>query len=165
MNAAAVRIEPSKPLLEALVELQNAKSRRQFIRQHRQDLSIELVVQLADKARPLLRINPRKSLTLSETAIEIARVLEDVLAMAHATRMRANAEYALGRYRAALNLYTTAIELFEKLGAKAELGRTLSVSILSLNLCAEYEKAFHCAGRARKIFLELNDDLRVARVD
>lgn len=165
MNAAAVQIDPSKILLEELAELRNAKSRRQYVRQHRQDLSINLVVQLADKGRPLLRINPRNSLALSETAIEIARVLNHDLAMAHAKRMKANAEYALGRYRAAVSLYTTAIELFESLGEKAELGRTLSVSILSLNLCAEYEKAFHCAERARRIFSELNDDLRLARVD
>ena len=165
MNAAVVQINPWKIVLEELAELRNAKSRKQYIRQHRQDLSVELVVQLADKARPLLRINPRKSLALSETAIQIARALDDPLAMAHATRMKANAEYALGRYRAAVTLYTTAIELFENLGERTELGRTLSVSILSLNLCAEYERAFECAARARKIFLELNDDLRIARVD
>lgn len=165
MNAAAVQIDRLEVTLDELTALRNPKSRRQYITQHRQELSLDLIVQLADKARPLLRINPRKSLALSETALELARVLDDELALAHAMRMKANAEYALGHHRSAVKLYNSAAERFEELGENTELGRTLSVAILSLNLCAEYDKAFESAERARKIFSELKDHLRVARVD
>src|SRR5690349_2177725 len=122
MNAAAIQVDSSRLLLEELSELRNLKSRRQYVQQHRQELSVEVIVQLADKARPLLRINPRKSLALSETAVEIAQALGEKLAMAHAARMKANAEYALGRYRSAVELYTTATELFDELGEKTESG-------------------------------------------
>lgn len=165
MNAAAVQLDPSHSPLDQLAELRNINSRRRYARQHRKELSIELIIQLADKARVLLRSNPRKSLALAQTAVEIARMLGEGLAMAHAIRMKANAEYALGHYRPAVKLYTRAAELFETTGDRVELGRTLSVSILSLNLCAEYDKAFESAERARKIFAELNDELRLARVD
>ena len=100
---------------------------------------------MADRARQLLRVDARQSLALSEIAIVAARLLRDRLAMAHAVRIKANAKYALDEHRAALKLYNQAIRSFEAGGDRTELGRTLSVSILSLTLCGQYDAAFAAA--------------------
>jgi len=172
MNVAAanptngiVTSDKTELLLAKLVQLRGRSRRREFLLRNRRWLKAHLVIQLADKARSLLRVDARESLALSESALEIARILGDELAMAHAIRMKANAKYSLGFYRPAVELYEDASRRFEELGEKIELGRTLSVSILSLNLCGEYEAAFQAGNRARQIFIELKDDLRLARLD
>ncbi|PYS20342.1 MAG: hypothetical protein DMF72_21420, partial [Acidobacteria bacterium] len=165
MSTAAAPAGRPKTFIHKLAELSNQRSRREFLARHRTRLSLDLIIEIADRARELLRVDARESLAFSDTAIEIARILDNRLAMAHAVRIKANAKYALGEYQAALELYEQVIEIFEALGETTELGRTLSVSILSLSLCGEYESALVAAERARTIFTELKDELRLARLD
>ena len=163
-HANAAGDEP-KLLIAKLIRLRSRKSRHEFLVRYRRWLSAHFIIQLADKARELLRVDAHQSLALSEAAIDIAEILGDEVAMAHAVRMKANAKYALGFYRPAVELYKDAVQRFDELGEKSELGRTLSVSILSLNLCGEYEAAFRAGELARAIFNELRDELRLARLD
>lgn len=165
MSTAVLPVDDAKALLQRLSGLPNQRSRREFLARQWACLSLDLVIQIADRARELLRVDARESLALSAIAIEIARMLKDELAMAHAIRIKANAEYALGRHPSAVKLYEEAIKLFEAAGDETELGRTLSVSILSLHLCGDYDGAFKAAERARSIFKELGDELRLARLD
>jgi tetratricopeptide (TPR) repeat protein len=165
--AAELTAKPADPslIVEKLMRLRKPHERRQLIARHPHCQNRQFIVQLEHKARELLRVQPRESLALSGLAFDLANLLRDDLAMAHAVRMKGNAEYALAHYSAAVKLYSRAIQLFERLGEKTELGRTLSVSILSLNLCGRYDAALEAAERARKIFRELGDELRLARVD
>lgn len=165
MSTAAVYLEDPEAFISKLTKLSGRKDRRAFLSRQRSLLSVQITVHLADRARGLLRIDPQKSLALAEIAVEAACLLQDRLAMAHAFRSMANARYALGNYRAALRLYAQAIQLFEDLDDQTELGRTLSVSILSLSLCGKYEAAFAAAERARAIFTVQKDARRLARLD
>ena len=165
MSTAVAPSNDSTLFLHKLTKLLSQRSRREFLARHRRRLSLQLIVQIADRARELLRVDARESLALGNMAIEIAQLLDHPLAMAHAIRIQANAEYALGHYRGAIELYNQAIQRFEALSEKTELGRTLSVSILSLSLSGEYEAAFAAAAQARKIFTEVGDELRLARLD
>ena len=165
MSTAVATSNGSALFLEKLMKLPSQRSRREFLKHHRNRLRLELIIQIEDRARELLRVDARESRSLATVAVEVARILDDRLAKAHAVRSMANAEYALGHYRAAIGLYDQAIQLFDALGEKTELGRTLSVSILSLNLSGEYHAAFAAAERARKLFAELRDELRLARLD
>ena len=165
MSTATVPIETCDSLLAKLPKLATQKQRREWLARNRSLVSLELILQIAERGRQLLRIDARQCLALSEVAVAAARLLEDRLSMAHAVRSKANAYYALGRYRPALKLYDQAIGMFELLGQQTELGRTLSVAILSLTLCGEYDAAFRAAERARTIFTEQKDEIRLARLD
>src|SRR5437764_2303070 len=165
MSTAVVRLDKPAGIIDRLAALTSQKSRREFIARHRTKLNLGIIIEMADRARQLLRVDARQSLALSEIAIVAARLLRDRLAMAHAVRIKANAKYALDEHRAALKLYNQAIRSFEAGGDRTELGRTLSVSILSLTLCGQYDAAFAAAARAREIFTEQNDELRLARLE
>ena len=163
-NTPAVHGEP-KLLVSKLIRVRGQKNRRKFLGRYRRWLSVQLIIELADQARELIRVDARESLVLSKAAIDIAQILGDESAMAHAVRMKANAKYALGFYRTAVDLYRDAILRFTRLGDRTEVGRTLSVSILSLNLCGEYEAAQQAGEQARAIFTALGDEHRLARLD
>src|SRR6266481_8373718 len=130
MSTTRADIEAPEEFIGKVTKLSGQKKRRGFLERHRKKLDLDFVIQIADRGRQLLRIDARKSLALSEIAIEAARLLRDPLALAHAVRIKANANHALGRHRPALKSYEQAIRSFEVLGQKTELGRTLSVSIL-----------------------------------
>lgn len=165
MSAAFVDREQSDELVGKLTKMSGQRKRLALLARHRKRLNLPVIIEIADQARHLLRVDARRSLALSEIAIQAARLLRDPLAVAHAVRIKANANYALGRHRLALKFYKQAIRSFEFLGQTAELGRTLSVSILSLTLCGEYDAAFDAAKRAKAIFMEQQDELRLARLD
>jgi CHAT domain-containing protein len=165
MSTAFVDREQSEELVGKLTSLSGQRKRLALLARQRKRLNLPVIIEIADQARQLLRVDPRRSLALSEIAIHAARLLRDPLAVAHAVRIKANANYALGRHRLALKFYKQAIRSFELLGQTAELGRTLSVSILSLTLCGEYDAAFDAAKLAKAIFTEQQDELRLARLD
>ena len=164
MSSAAV-LDHREQLVRELAAVADAHRRREFLQEHGADLSAELAIHLTDIARERVRVNTREALSLSEAAIEIARLVGEERSLAYAIRGKANALYALGQYREAIELHGSAISIWEKLGETPELGRTLAVSILPLMLCGEYELAFTNASRARQIFTDIGDELRLARLE
>ena len=165
MSATAPVLESSKSLLQRLKQISDPSRREEFLATHKTELGLQLVIDIANEARELLRVDARKSLALSELAIDISGVIGAQVAMAHGTRIRANALHALGHYSSAVELHHEAVRLFAAEGQHEEVGRTLSACILSLNLCGQYEAAFSAADRARKIFTESGDELRLARLE
>ena len=165
MSATAPVLESSKSLLQRLKQISDPSRRQEFLAMHKTELGLQLVIDIANEARELLRVDARKSLALSELAIDISGVIGAQVAMAHGTRIRANALHALGHYSSAVELHNEAVRLFTAEGQHEEVGRTLSACILSLNLCGQYEAAFSAADRARKIFTESGDELRLARLE
>ena len=165
MSATTVPIDEIKAFIQELRSFSDRPEREEFLAARREQLHLELIIELANQARDLLRVDARESLALSEIAIEIARTMETAVAMAHSTRMKANALHHLGSYIPAVELHKEAIQLFEAAGEQEELGRTLSACIHPLNLCGEYDEAFSAAARARTIFTELRDELRLARLE
>ena len=165
VSATTVPIDNAKSFVKELSSISDQTARGEFLSARREQLDLQLIIQLANEARELLRVNARESLALSEVAIEIARTMQDQLAMAHAVRIKANAQYALGEYASAVELHGKAIEIFEAFDEKEELGRTLSACIASWNLSGDYDQAFEAADRARVLFTQLGDELRLARLD
>jgi CHAT domain-containing protein/tetratricopeptide (TPR) repeat protein len=165
MSATTEPTSGARLFLQELRVLPDQIARREFLAVNKDGLNLQMIIELADEARELLRVNAGKSLALSELAIEIAEALGDPLAMAHAVRIKANALHHLGSHVPAVELHKQAIRGFEATGEKEELGRTLSACIAALNLCGEYEEAFSAADRARNIFTDLGDELRLARLE
>lgn len=164
MSSAPV-LDHREQFVRELAGIAESDRRREFLREHSASLSTELAIHLTDIARERVRVNTREALSLSEAAIEIAGMVGEERSLAYAIRGKANALYALGQYREAIELHRSAIAIWEKLGETPELGRTLAVSILPLMLCGEYELAFSNASRARQIFTDIGDELRLARLE
>jgi len=165
MSAPGATLDSLQAFVQQLKDLPGKAERARFLIRNREQLDLALIIHLANEARELLRIDARQSLSFSEIALEIAETMNDRLAMAHATRIKANAVHHLGNYTTAVELHTRAIGLFEQLGENEELGRTLSACLLSLNLSGQYDAAFSAAERARQIFNEAGDELRLARLE
>src|SRR5215831_19808878 len=120
----------SKSLLQELAAIHDSELRKQSLAARKSELDLEMIVEIANQARGLLRVDARQSLSLGELAIDIAKLLGSEVGTAHAVRIKANALHALGQYVAAVGLHKEAIRLFEAGGEVEEVGRTLSASIL-----------------------------------
>ncbi len=112
-----------------------------------------------------VRVDVPRALGLAEAALAIAQELRGDEAIGLALRAKANAMWFMGDCKSAVMLFEQAATLFEQAGQMNELARTLSSSIQSLSLLGEYDQAFASAERARKIFTDLGESWRVARVD
>lgn len=135
------------------------------MRRHRRWFVPSLVLKLAELARDKVRVDAHQSLRLAETALTIARHIGQDAPLAFALRANANARWFLNENQAAVDLYTQAAAVFEKLGDETEVGRTLSSSIQPLIRLGDYGRALESVERARLIFESKRDDLRLARLE
>ena len=149
----------------SLCDLQNADSRRAYLEEHPELIDAAVVDRLAEEVRQLLRVDLDEALRKAETALVIAERLGSRESHARALRAKANAFWFKGQCRPAVDLLAQAASLFGELGKNDELGRTLSTSIQPLMLLGEYQQAHRNADAAREIFTQLNDRLRLARLD
>ncbi len=150
---AAAHAEPGGKRLAAL------------LRRHKELLSVETVLKLAELAREKVRVNAQESLHFAEAALGVARALGDEEALARGLRAKANSLWFLSQNRPAVELYEQAIELYQKHGNETEVGRTLSSAIQPLIRLGEYDRAVEWADRARRIFSRNGDTLRLARLE
>jgi CHAT domain-containing protein len=161
----AIQKIPREEVLLQLAGLENEPDRRKFLSRHKALIRSEVVKQLADLVVEKIRVDTKEALHLAEAAVLIGRRLRRKEDLALATRAKANALYACGDNRAAVEHHEQAFEMYEGLGIWKEAARTLSSSIQPLILLGEYDKAFQAADRARDIFTRLNDPWRLARLD
>ncbi len=148
-----------------LCALPDKASRRAFLDRSPQLLHEEVVEGLTEAVRQRMRVDVPQSLGLAEAALTIAGELPEKRALALALRAKANVLWFVGQCRSAVDLFQEAESLFEIAGDMNEVGRTLSSSIQALALLGEYEAAFSAAAKAREIFNNLGDALRLARLE
>jgi CHAT domain-containing protein/tetratricopeptide (TPR) repeat protein len=166
-----VRASPSgthkrdERLFEKLGTLADRSSRRVFLSRHPALLRPEVVARLSEIVPQKVRVDVKEALALAEAAELIARRLRSTEALAQGLRAKGNALYGLNEHRAAVQHHEEAARLFAKAGKAHEVARTLSTSILPLNLMGEYGRAQKAATRAREIFTREGDELRLARLE
>src|ERR1700722_7256455 len=164
MPTAIKKITREEVLLP-LARLDNESDRRKFLSRHKALIRSEVVKQLAGLVLEKIRVDTKEALHLAEAAVLIGRRLARKEDIALGTRAKANALYACGDNRAAVEHHEQAFEMYEALGIWKEAARTLSSSIQPLILLGEYDKAFKAADRAREIFTRLNEPQRLARLE
>jgi CHAT domain-containing protein/Tfp pilus assembly protein PilF len=164
MPAAGKKISREE-LLSQLAQLQNDSDRRKFLSRHHGLARGEVVKQLAELVPEKIRADTQEALHLADAALLIARKLRGKEHIAIALWAKANALYACGNNRAAVDHHERAFALFESLGAWKEAGRTLSSAIQPLILLGQYDRAFQAAERAREIFTRLGETLRIGRLE
>src|SRR5580700_9160946 len=162
---AAVKKVPREELLLQLAHLENEQDRRTFLSRHKALMRGEVVNQLADLVLERIRVDTREALHLAEAAVLIGRGLRRKEDIALGLRAKANALYACGDNRAAVEHHEQAFEIYESLGNWREAARTLSSSIQPLILLGEYDKAFKAVDRAREIFAQIGETRRIASLD
>src|SRR6266852_4868082 len=162
---ATLRKNSNDTLIAELGRLSSETARRQFLAQHKKLIRQEIVEQLAQLVVQRVRVSTQEALNLAEAAVLIARRLRRKEALALGLRAKANALYASGDNRAAVEHHQQAFRLYESLGSWNEAARTLSSSIQPIILLGEYDQAFQAAERAREIFARPDVPWRLARLE
>lgn len=162
---ARVKKIPLEELFSQLSQLESESSRRKFLSRHKSLSSAEVVKQLSDLVLEKIRVNTREALFLADAALLIARKLRRKQDLALGLRTKANALYACGQNRAAVEHHEQAIKIYEALGDQKEAARTLNSSIQPLILLGEYDRAFAATESAREIFTTLGETRRIAILD
>jgi CHAT domain-containing protein len=152
-------------LFAALGQLKSDAERRKFVIRHKALASTEVVKQLAEVVVEKIRVDVKEALSLADGALVIARSSRRKEDLALALRAKANALYASGNNRAAVEHHEKARELYESLKIWKEAARTLSSSIQPLILLGEYERAFQASERAREIFIQQGETRRIASLE
>src|SRR6202790_525681 len=164
MPTAIKKISREELVLQ-LARREDEPDRRKFLSRDKALIRSEVVKQLADLVLEKIRVDTKEALHLAEAAVLIGNKLRRTEDIALGTRAKANALYACGDNRAAVEHHEQAFEMYESLGIWKEAARTLSSSIQPLILRVDHEKAFKAADRARGIFTRLHDPWRLARLD
>ena len=152
-------------LLPELAHLESGADRDKFLSLHHTLLRSDVVKELADAVLERIRVDTKEALNVAEAAVLVATKLHRQEDIALATRAKANALYASGDNRAAVEHHDQAITMYESLGTVKEAARTLSSSIQPLILLGEYDRAFKNSQRAREIFTEIGEIRRIASLD
>jgi len=148
-----------------LGRLRNRNQQRAFLHASQVVLSMDVVRQITEAVRSAVRVDVRKALDFAHAALAVARELKSMEALGLGLRAKANALWFMGDCRPAVRYFERAAWLFEKVGSRGEVARTLSSSIQSLALLGEYNRASAAAEKARAIFTDLGEPWRVARLD
>src|SRR5271154_1592674 len=161
----AIKKITRQELLSQLAHIEKDADRRKFMTRHKALIRSEVVRQLADLVLEKIRVDKKEALHLAEAAVLIGRKLRRKEDIALGTRAKANALYACGDNRAAVEHHERAIQMYEALGNLKEAARTLSSSIQPLILLGEYDRAFKSSEKAREIFTRIGETRRIANLD
>ncbi len=161
----AIKKIPRGELLLQLAVVESDPERHRFLSRHKALIRSEVVKQLADLVLEKIRVDTKEALHLAEAAVLIGHKLRRKEDIALGIRSKANALYACGDNRAAVEHHEQAIEMYEALGDRKEAARTLSSSIQPLILLGEYDRAFKSSERAREVFTQIGETRRIASLD
>jgi len=165
MGVQAARKNEVDALIERLLRLEDASSRKQLVAQQGQLPWEEVVRTLTERVWQEVRVDTHQAERSADAAIQVAEVLGDATSLAKSLRAKANALYALDHHAAAIQFHEQAVALFEQVGEQGELARTLSSSIQPLLLLGRYEQALAAGERAGNIFREQGNTRRLARLE
>jgi CHAT domain-containing protein len=164
MPTTVKKVAPEE-LFSRLGQMESEAERVKFLARHKSLAQPEVLQQLSELVLEKIRVSTREALHLADAALLIARKLRGRENLALGLRTKANALYASGENRAAVEHHQQALEIYEDLGNLRDAGRTLSSSIQPLILLGEYDRAFAAAERAREIFIQVGETRRIAIVD
>src|SRR5260370_5771322 len=99
-----------------LGQIESEPARRKFLSRNRSLARREVVTQLSELVLEKIRVDTREALHLADAALLIARKLRRKEGLAVGLRSKANALYASGQNRAAVQHHEQAIKIYEALG-------------------------------------------------
>jgi CHAT domain-containing protein len=151
--------------MEELAVEASEESRRAFAMRRKDLHRSELVELLYDEVVRLTRIDLARAGRLAEAAIWLADAVGEPASRALAARAMGHFLYLSRCYAPALVHYEAALEIYERLGRSVDVGRTINGTLQTLIYLGNWERALSLAERARQIFAEHHDRLRLARLE
>jgi CHAT domain-containing protein len=150
--------------LSALSHMTDEGKREAFLRS-RKLLHVEVIQELNAATLKELRVNTTTALSLAEAAIVVARSIRANDPLAQSYRVKANVLAATGDYQPSIELYNSALAMFEKAKNQEGIARTLTAVIQPHIMLGSYDQAFQAAERAQGVFVKLGDGRRLARLE
>ncbi len=135
--------------LALLAQIRDADQQRVHISNNPLPCPADFLEHLANRVRELLPRDIDLAEILAESGIYVASLIDTPLALAHATRAKAQVLYTRRKCTEALPLFEQAVEWFSAAGADGEVGRTLVVQMDNMSYLSLYEEALHLEPRAR----------------
>uniref|UniRef100_Q021G2 Tetratricopeptide TPR_4 n=1 Tax=Solibacter usitatus (strain Ellin6076) TaxID=234267 RepID=Q021G2_SOLUE len=152
-------------LISDLAQESGARRRRQLLQGQPQLWKPQTVTRLYDEVVRLLHVDVQQAERIARAAVLMAEGVDDDASRAAGKRALAHIYYRKRKYETSIELYDSALALYEALGDDLETGRTLNSSLQSLIYLGRYKDAMEATERARAIFERLGDRLRLARLD
>ena len=152
-------------LVPELTRLKGDPERERFLSCNPLLVQPEVVDHLSALVLKKIRVDAREALLLSEFILLIARHAHSKESEALSLRTKADALYACGDNRAAIEHHSRAYEVYLSIGNAKEAARTLSHSIQPLILSGDYDRAFEASQKARELFIELGEHKRLASLE
>jgi CHAT domain-containing protein len=141
------------------------ETRRKIATEHEELHRAEIIEEAYDEVVRLTRIDLAQAGRLAEASLWLADAVADPASRALAARAMGHF-LALSRcYAPALVHYEVALEIYESLGRSIDVGRTISGTLQTLIYLGDWTRALSLAERARQIFEEHSDRLRLARLE
>ena len=155
----------NEALIEQLGLTESQTEREEILSKNNSLLASDVVTELLKRVVERVRVDTHQARSLAESALLIANKLGGKEELATGLRAMANALYASGDTKEAVQHHEQAFQLYSQTGNLKEAARTLSSSIQPLILMGEYERAFQASELAREIFTKLEDPWRIARLE
>jgi len=165
MSTKAAPQRESDAVIQRLLAAEDVAASRALVQQRPELDWQHIVTTLTDRVRQEVHVNTAQAQRLADVAIVVAETTKNALALGKSFRAKANALYAQDQHVEAVEMHARAISLFDEVGDKEELARTLSGSIQPLLLLGHYNEALAAADRARAIFSEQGNAWRLARLE
>lgn len=151
--------------LEALIAAPDPEARHFLLAENAGFLQIDLVSSLKQRADQLEQDDARLALAIGQIAEEIAEQLTMDEAHALASWIQANAYDFLAENESAVRCYQRAAEFFNAAGKPLEASRTVIGQMFTLMQMGEFDASQLLAAAARKVFVEHQDVLSLAKID
>ena len=151
--------------MEGLLAVPEESARRLLLQQSPQLQLQEIVFYLAKDVPKVARKDAERALQMAGLASWLAEEVDDDYCRARSARATGHVLQLKGKLHDSLGQYQKALDLFAKLKLETEVGITLSGSLQPLILLGDYKESRLREERARKIFNEQGDELRLARLD
>jgi CHAT domain-containing protein len=151
--------------LDVLERIESLEALHSFLQEHPRLPIPATVEQLHSEILSGIVVDAGRAQKLSRLARWLAEASQDEYALGMADRCEGHVQYASSDYAGALRCYESAAQRFEHLGRRADVARTLTGAMQSLIYLGLDDKAIEFSERARRIFEEEADVLRLARLD
>jgi tetratricopeptide (TPR) repeat protein len=149
----------------AVISAPDAPARCSLLDAHPEFLQLDLVQALKEQADQFEQDDARQALAIGLIAGEIAEQLNLDEARALAMWTQANAHDFLAENESAVRCYQRAAELFNQAGKPLEASRTAIGQMFTLMQLGQFDQCQLLAESARKVFLEHQDMLSLAKLD
>lgn len=151
--------------LDALIAAPDFEARHFLLAENTAFLNIDLISSLKQRADGLEQDDARQALAIGLIAEEIADQFPMDEAHALAFWTQANAYDFLAENESAVRCYQRAADFFNKAGKPLEASRTAIGQMFTLMQMGQFEESQRLAESARKVFMEHQDLLSLAKID